>query len=150
MTRVVPFDRKLGWGAWLAALALATPALAQKLGQGGGVEIAWWRVAGALVLCLALAVAGAFALRMRLRQGGPAPTLKGLQAWAALAGALRPGAAPLQRQPRRLRRTVSISLSHQVDVCLLECDGRDYLLAATPQGVVVLKSGDAEVGDARK
>jgi flagellar biogenesis protein FliO len=129
---------------------VATPAFAQRLGQGAGVEIAWWRVAGALILCLALAVSGAFALKFRLREAGHAPRLKGRQAWIAIAGAFRPGLAPLQRQPRRLRLIETVRLSHQADVCLIECDGKDILVAATPQGVFVLNADETPSGRAPK
>jgi flagellar biogenesis protein FliO len=150
MSRIFAFDHGWGWSALPVACALATPVWAQKLGQGGGVEIAWWRVAGALILCLTLGVAGAFALRVRLRAAGQAPSLKGMQAWVALAGALRPAITPLQRQPRRLKLIETVRLSHQADVCLLECDGRDFLVAVTSQGVLVLNADEAPTGPASR
>jgi flagellar biogenesis protein FliO len=95
-------------------------ALAQRLGQGGvETDIAWWRVGGALILCLALAVAAAYALRTRLR-GGAAPLLS--------------------RDERRLRLIETLRIGHQVDVCLIACEGRKLLLAASPHGVVLLSS----------
>jgi flagellar biogenesis protein FliO len=107
--------------AAIPALALAWagfPAFAQKLGQAASTDIAWWRVASALVLCLVLAVCAAFALRTRLR-----------------------GAAPVfGPKDRRLLLVESLRLSHQVDVCLLECDGRRFLVSVSPQGAAILAS----------
>src|SRR5258708_39176301 len=105
----------------VVATAIAGPCLSQTLGQGGGVEIPWWRVGGALALCLALAVGGAFALRTRL------------------GGALPSGAGP----GRRLRLVESVRLSHQTDVCLIRCDLRAFLIASTPQGAVLIGEVEA-------
>lgn len=44
---------------------------------------------------------------------------------------------------RRLRLVETLRLSHQLDVCLLECDGDRLLVAATPQGLIVLPHGEA-------
>jgi flagellar biogenesis protein FliO len=102
---------------------LLTPglALAQTLGAGGGADVPLWRVVGALILCLALAIGGAFALRIKLR------------------GAL-PG---LGTAGRRLRLVESIRLTQQVDVCLLSCDDKEFLIAATPHGALLI-AGDAK------
>jgi flagellar biogenesis protein FliO len=109
--------------------ALAGPALAQTLGRQAGVEIHWWRVIGALIVCIGLAVGAAFALRHRL-QLGAAPRLFG--AGPRLFG------APL---PRRLQLVESLRLTHQVDVCLVRCDNQDYLLAVSPGGIVSVTNG---------
>lgn len=109
--------------------ALAGPALAQALGQGGGPEIHWWRVLGALVVCIGLAIGGAFALRHRL-QLGAMPQL-------FAAGPRLFGPAP----QRRLKLVESVRLNQQVDVCLVRCDGQDYLLAVSPGGIVSLAGG---------
>jgi flagellar biogenesis protein FliO len=99
--------------AWLLAPSLAA---AQKLGQAADTDVAWWRVLGALALCLALAVGAAFAMRTRMR------------------GVTRP--AP--KTGRQLQLVESLRLSHQVDVCLVACDGERLLVATSPQGVVLL------------
>jgi flagellar biogenesis protein FliO len=108
--------------AFAALAALPAVAAAQRLGQGSGPEIAWWRVAAALFLCLALAAGVAFALRKRIRGGTPLFT----------AG------------PRRLQLVESLRLSHQVDVCIVRCDGRDWLIAATPHGASLLHAAGAD------
>jgi flagellar biogenesis protein FliO len=100
-----------------AAAAWTTPLSAQTLGQGGGAEVSLWRVFGALIFCLALAAGAAFALRARLR--GSLPSVKG-------AG-------------RRLRLVESLRLSHQVDLCLVEIDGKEIVVAATPHGANLLE-----------
>lgn len=95
------------------ALLAAAPAAAQRLGQGTGAEVPIWRVLGALLFCLLLAVAAAFFLRRRLS-----------------------GAMPLSLggRARRLQLVETIRLSHQIDICLIRCDDRELLLAATPHG----------------
>ncbi|HEY2710706.1 MAG TPA: flagellar biosynthetic protein FliO [Caulobacteraceae bacterium] len=101
-------------------------AFAQRLG-GGAPEttIAWWRVISALVVCLALAIGGAYALRSRMR-----------------------GAAPLlPADERRLRLLETMRIGHQVDICLIGCGEHQVLVAASPQGVVLLKSDASAAGD---
>ncbi|HEV2818520.1 MAG TPA: flagellar biosynthetic protein FliO [Allosphingosinicella sp.] len=100
-----------------ALLLAAAPALAQRLGQGTGTEVPIWRVLGALFLCLALAVAAAFLLRRRLA-GGARPLAFG--------------------GPRRLQLVESLRLSHQVDLCVVSCDGGEFLIAATPHGATLI------------
>ena len=111
-------------GRRLAAVALAgtlllaaAPALAQRLGQGTGTEVPVWRVLGALLLCLGLAVAAAYVLRRRLG-GGARPVSFG--------------------RSRRLQLVESLRLSHQVDLCVVSCDGGEFLIAATPHGATLI------------
>lgn len=95
---------------------VAGPALAQKLGGGGGADVPVWRVLGALLLCLLLAVGAAVALKTRLR-----------------------GATPIFGDARRrLNLVETVRLSHQIDVCLLTCDGREIIVAAGPHGATFL------------
>jgi hypothetical protein len=105
-----------------SVLAAVTPALAsaQTLGQGPETVMPWWRVAAALALCLALAVGAAFALRYRMRGAMPS----------------------LTPAKRRLKLVESLRLSHQVDVCLLSCEDRQFLIAATPHGAVLISGGE--------
>lgn len=98
--------------AGLILASLSAAAFAQKLGQGGSTDISIWRVLGALLLCLALAVGGALALKKRLR----------------------PGASILSGDRRRLEFVESLRLSHQVDLCLVRCDGREFMIATSPHG----------------
>jgi hypothetical protein len=81
----------------------------------------------ALIVSLALAAGGAFALRARLR-GAP---------------------AFLRRSERRLVLIESLRLSHQTDVCLMRCDGREFIIAATPHGAILIASGTAGDGEER-
>jgi flagellar biogenesis protein FliO len=113
---------------------LSWPAAAQTLGQGGGTEIHWWRVLGALIVCIGLALGAAFALRRRL-QLGPAANLFGANLFGI---APKLFGAPL---PRRLLLVESLRLNHQVDVCVVRCDNQDYLLAVSPGGIVSLAGG---------
>ena len=121
MTRRPQIPWRLAVACWTLPPATA---LAQTLGKGGGTELPWWRVVGALLFCLLLAAGAAVALK--LRTGGR------VQLFTALGG-----------DDRRLRLVESIRLSHQVDICVFRFDQREFVVAATPQGALVLASGDA-------
>ena len=111
-----------------ALIGLAAPgsALAQQLGGAQSpAELPWLRVIGALALCLGLAVAAAFALRSRLKGQAPAATGAG----------------------RRLRLVETTRLSHQIDVCVLESDDLELVVAASPQGPVLLSRRDRARSD---
>lgn len=99
-------------------------AFAQTLGTGGGTELPWWRVIGALVFCLLLAAGAAIALK--IRSGGQ------IQLFTALSGA-----------DRRLQLVETLRLNHQIDICVLRLDQREFIVAATPQGALLLANGDA-------
>ena len=51
---------------------------------------------------------------------------------------LRAIAAGKGAAPARLRPIQTLRLSPHLDVCLFSCDGKEYLVAATSQGAVVL------------
>ncbi|HYF22974.1 MAG TPA: hypothetical protein VD929_06215 [Caulobacteraceae bacterium] len=114
-----------------AAACAASPAWAQQLGQAQGVDVPLWRVLGALAVCLSLAVGAAVLLRRRLVQGGALPRLG-------------PGLPRLldlrtdQTDARRLELLETVRLSHQTDVCLLRCDGREFILSTSPQGAILV------------
>ena len=99
-------------------LLLFQPAAAQTLGQGSDVEISVWRIVATLVLCTMLAVGGAFLLKAR--QGS------------------LPLGSFLPKQNRRLRLVESLRLGPQADLCIVECDGRELLIAASAQGTRLL------------
>jgi len=121
--------------AWLTA---AGPGLAQRLGQAPEPDFAWVRWLGALVLCLALALGGAFALRARMGVAARPLTLQGpLSAW--LKGA--------STATRRVRVIESVRASPTLEICLFNCDGLDYLVAATPHGAVQLSPPAARSGE---
>jgi flagellar biogenesis protein FliO len=101
--------------------ALPEAALAQRIGQAAGTSIPWWRVVAALALCLALAVGAAYALKLRMR-----------------------GATPMfGAGPRRMQLVETLRLSHQVDLCLVRCDGRELMIAATPHGATLVSQAEA-------
>lgn len=108
----------LGLGAGVVAAALLTgaPALAQRLGQGTDTEVPIWRILGALAFCLLLAVAAAILLKRRLN--GPGRAVFG--------------------RARRLQLVESLRLSHQIDLCVVSCDGAEFMLAATPHGATLI------------
>ena len=114
MTGLRSAAARVAGGAFL--LCAAAPAFAQRLGQGTGTEVPIWRVLGALALCLALAVAAAYFLRRRM--GGAMPLAMG--------------------RVRRLQLVETLRLSHQVDVCLVRCDGAEFLVAASAQGATTI------------
>jgi flagellar biogenesis protein FliO len=107
--------------AALAAALCATPAAAQRLGQGGGEDVSIWRVILALLLCLLIAGGAAFALRKRFG-GGIAPRFF----------------APAS--DRRLKLVETLRLGQQVNLCLVSLDGKELLIAATPQGATAIVS----------
>lgn len=135
MTALGPLLRALTVAT--VAVASASPALAQTLGQGSPPEISWWRIAAALLLCILLA--GGAALALHARMTGKLPNLKGVRLTLPSLGG-----APIARLfsaggERRLKSIETIRVSPFADVCLFTCDGKTYLVAATPQGVTVIE-----------
>ncbi len=116
-----PAPEVLGSAA-MACLLCSAPACAQTLGQGGDDGISSWRVALVTLLCLALAVFAAFALKARLGGGW-------LPAFFAVA-----------RPDRRMRLVETLRLSHQIDLCIVACDGREILVAASARGATLLQT----------
>ena len=116
-------SRSVAGPAWrvrrLAPLVFAfaaAPASAQRLGQAAGSDVSLWRVLLALAFCLALGVGAILLLRRRYR-----------------------GARPLAfGRERRLQLVENLRLSHQVDLCIVSRDGREYLITASPHGVTVI------------
>lgn len=122
--------------------AIAWPAMAEPLAHGTAPQISIWRIAAALLLCLLLALAAALALKARM--SGRLPGLA-----AGKLPALKLNASPLARflkspAPRRLRAVETIRISPYADICLFRCDGKIFLVAATPQGVTVLETREEE------
>lgn len=112
MSRLSPVSAAALCG--MALLMSPEFAWAQTLGGAKETDIPVWRVIGAFMLCAGLAVAAAYALKTRLR-----------------------GATPVfSRTERRLELVETVRLSHQVDVCLMRCDGREFIVAASPHGAV--------------
>lgn len=127
--------RPYGLSAWgtslLACLVPARASWAQTLGQGSDDGISLWRVLAALLLCLVLAVVGGFALKKRL--DGSTPTLATL----------------FKRGPttrRRLKLVESLRIGTQVELCIVTCDGREFLVATSTQGVQLLQRLPSDAG----
>lgn len=119
----------------------AAPAAAQTLGQGETIDIPWLRLTAALLLCLGLAAGAAFAVHRRLGGGlaGGAPT-----SVRAMLERLIPEVG--ERPAPRLTAIETRRLSPQVSVSVFTCDGRNFLVASTAQGQVVLVRLDEDGG----
>lgn len=114
---------------WLCVLG-AMPALASpgRLGGGGALDISLTRIVMALLLCLMIAALAA----LLLKRGGGKLDLK----------ALRRMFAQLPAQ-RRIEVIETRRVSQHADVCLLRCDGREYLILCAAQRQTVLREADA-------
>ena len=99
----------------------ATPTQAQQLSGGGNVEISIIRILAALLICLAAAVALALAIRSR---GGKAPIN-----WRRFSSLSTSG---------RIRLIESQRLSLNAELCLVQCDGIEYLVISGPSGLHVI------------
>lgn len=119
---------------------VALPACAQTLGQASGPDISWWRVIGALVFCCLLGLAGALALKYRMqRQGMTAkPVRFDPKALSGLLDMFRATPAPETGEASRLKVIATVRLSYQVDVSLLESDGKTVMIVTSPQGAFVV------------
>ncbi len=134
MMRAVPGMLSAGG---LAVTSL--PVYAQTLGQAGSPEISWWRIIGAFLFCCLLGVAGAFALRYRMRRQGVAgkPVAFDPRVLTGLFEIFQ-GKADKGEGEARLKVLSTVRLSYQVDVSLLECDGKTVMIVTSPQGAFVV------------
>lgn len=119
----------------VSGVLAAAPATAQTLGQGQDASIPWLRLTLALAVCLALAVGAVLIQRRRL--GQPMPSLQSLLRGVAPAGSAEPRVTAVET--RRLAGNVTVSV--------FKCDGRDYLVAASTQGQLVMVSLDPAPGE---
>jgi hypothetical protein len=113
-------------------LVASSPALAQagRLGGGGGgVDVSLTRIVTALILCLMLAALAA----LLLKRGGGRVELAAL-------GRLF---ARLPQTQRRIEVIETRRVSQHADVCLLRCDGRDYLILCAAHQQTILREGPA-------
>ncbi|WP_443751381.1 hypothetical protein [Asticcacaulis solisilvae] len=121
----------------LAGGAMALPARAQTLGLAPSHDVSPWRIVGALLFCCALGAAGAFALRYRMRTGaGPAPA-RTAPDWRRLVANFRFAALPAAEAPGRLKLVETVRLGYQVEVNLMECDGKTLVIVTSPHGAFV-------------
>ena len=102
----------------LLAVAAAATGRAPVLATGGGPDIVWWRIAGALLLCLLLAVGAVMVLRAK----GGSLTVP----WLARSG------------DNRLRVIERVALGPQSSLALVSVDGSELLVAAAPGGIAVV------------
>jgi len=113
----------------LLGLATTLPAQAQTshLGGGGPLNLSLTRIVSALILCLMVAALAALALK---RGGGRID----LSRMRGLISAL-----PAKRriEPIETRR-----ISQYADLCLVRCDGEEYLILSSQQQQLVLRSPD--------
>lgn len=109
-------------------LLLAQPAWADRLGGGSDLGISLTRIVMALLLCLMLAALAALLLK---RSGGKID-------FAALRGLVA-------RMPaaRRIEVIETRRVSQHADICLMRCDGREYLILSAAHQQTVLREGDA-------
>lgn len=116
-------------GSCVPMLLMATPALANagRLGGGGDLGISLTRTVMALLLCLMLAVLAALLLK---RHGGKVDL-----------AAIRRMAVRLPVQ-RRIDVVETRRVSQHADICLLRCDGREYLILCAAHQQTVLRETD--------
>lgn len=115
------------WGLFLLMWWPAA-AKAQQLGGGGAtVDVSIVRIFAALLLCLAAAFG--LALVIRARKGG---VLARRMGWfsGAMAGS------------RRIKIVETRRATPFADICLVQCDGDEYLLLCGPSGQTILRSPD--------
>lgn len=104
----------------LLSFSPAGAAIAQQLGGAGTPDVSIVRVFLALLICLIVAVFAALLLRQKFR-GGSLPLLTKLGA-----------------RSNRLHLVESRRIAPQSDLCLVRCDGEEYLLLIAPASVSVL------------
>lgn len=118
---------RLLWGLFLLIICPAS-ARAQQLGGGGAaLDISVVRIFAALVLCLAAAFG--LVLAIRARKGAVRPWRLG---WfsGAMAGS------------RRIKIVETRRATPFADICLIHCDGEEYLVLCGPSGQTVLRWPD--------
>lgn len=115
---------------WGLILLVSSPASAkaQQLGGGGGAaDISIVRIFAALLLCLAAAFG--LALVIRARKGA---LLSRRMGW--FSGAMAAS--------RRIKIVETRRATPFADICLIHCDGDEYLLLCGPSGQTVLRWPD--------
>lgn len=112
----------------LASLWPVSAAFAQKLGGAAAPDISAIRIVAAFIFCVFVAVAAAVAIRRRSQGGFPRLAPGGLL--AVLSGTARPA--------RRIDVIEARRISVHADLCLVRCDGFEYLLLCGVGGSTVL------------
>lgn len=115
--------------AVLLTIAAATPLSAEggRLGGGAALDVSLTRVLSAFLLCAMLAAV----IALLLKRAGGRIDIGGLRALGR-----RPA-------PRRIAVIEARRISQHADICLLRCDGRDYLILSSHTTQTVLREADA-------
>lgn len=113
----------------IACSMIAMPAAAQgRLGGGGALDISLTRIIVALLLCTMIAVLVA----LSIKRGGGKIDVPNLRRWI--------GTLPIER---RITVVESRRVSQHADVCLIRCDGQEYLILSSQQEQRILREGVA-------
>lgn len=123
--------RDLARALSLLAAGSPVPALAQKLGGASEPEISFVRILGALVLCIGAAVAMALLISKRGLPG---------KSWGE-------GIRAKLRSRSRIMVIEARRISPHADVCLIRCDGKEYLLICGPGDIRVLSEAEASADE---
>jgi hypothetical protein len=84
-----------------------------------------------------LGAAGAFALRFRMRAKAPPVPARAVPDWRQLVAGLGIGTRPAAETAGRLKLVETIRLGYQVEVNLMECDGKPLVIVVSPHGAFV-------------
>jgi len=103
------------------SLTISSAADAQRLGGAAEADISLVRVFLALFFCLIVAAFAVFLIRQRY--GGRMPAMF----------------TRIGSTTARLRLIESRRIAPQSDLCLIECDDREFLLLISPGSALVLK-----------
>lgn len=125
---------------FMAALfAGAWPVHAQTLGLAPDHDISPWRIVGALLFCCVLGALGALALRYRLYGKIPiaGKTKANANPWPQLIAGLSLRTKPASTGTERLKLVETVRLGYQVEVNLLDCDGRSLVVVTSPHGAFI-------------
>lgn len=136
MSRSRPYPGILQVAAVLISCAVG-PAQAQTLGLAPSHDISPWRVIGALVFCCVLGGAGALALRYRLQRGRVPARATPAADWRALFSGFGARAKASEPGTQRLQLVETVRLGFNVEVNLLDCDGKSLVVITSPQGPLI-------------
>jgi hypothetical protein len=124
----------LGYGAMVVVAVVASPAQAQHLATGGGVDVSIVRVVAAL--CLSLLAGLGLVLLQRRYPGANLPQ----RVAAALSAIKADGLASRLLAPHRINVIEARRISAHADMCLVRCDAEEYLILNTAGGSTVLRT----------
>lgn len=133
MIRLRPILFAVGAAFFLHGTAQAQQVARAPLGGGSGVDVSPIRIILSLVICIAVAVLAILLIRQR----NGTIDLRALMSRA-------------ERRASRITVHETRRLGMHADACLVECDGREYLLVLQQGGVHVLRDhAPGEAADQR-